>query len=133
LSFYKRCLIALRAIDAFMRTPADDRKVIGMIKRLSRIVSKVSSEVPFCQTVKRLSRRADLFDELREKLRLAKSLPKNESEEDLNAMREQFEAWTQLGLKIVAPKEDRVRISGMPSILSLNMLTRMVIIFGDMR
>jgi hypothetical protein len=103
LSFHKRCLIALRAIDAFLRIPPDDRKVAGAIRRLSRIVSKVSCEVPFRQTVKRLSRRADLFDELRGKLRMAKNLPQKESAEDLDAMRDQFEAWT-TGLEDRRPK-----------------------------
>jgi len=94
LSFYNRCMIALRAIDAFLRIPPDDRKVVSIIRRLSRIVSKVSCEVPFHQTVKRLHRCADLFDELRDKLRLAKGLPEKESVEDLDVMRNQFEAWT---------------------------------------
>jgi len=79
LSFYNRCMIALRAIDAFVRVPPDDKKVASAIRRLGRIVSKVSCEVPFRQTVKRLCRRADLFDEMRDKLRLAKKLPENES------------------------------------------------------
>lgn len=103
LSFYERCLIGLRAMDAFLRNPPDDRKVVGTIKRLGGIVSQVSCEVPFRQTVKRLSRRADLFDELREKLRLAKSLPKNESVEEIDAMRGQFEVWT-AGLENRRPK-----------------------------
>jgi hypothetical protein len=94
LSFYNRCIVALRAIDAFVRIPPNDRKVVRMIQRLRRIVSKVSSEVPFRQTVKRLERRAELFDELRDKLRLAKELPEKESIEDLDEMRLQFEAWT---------------------------------------
>jgi len=94
LSFYNRCMVALRAIDAFLRIPPNDRKVVRMIRRLRRIVSKVSSEVPFRQTVKRLHRRAELFDELRDKLRLAKELPEKESIEDLDKMRHQFEAWT---------------------------------------
>lgn len=93
LSFYNRCMIALRAIDAFVRIPPDDRKVVNAIKGLGRILSKVSCEVPFGQIVKRLRRRADLFDELRDKLRLAKNLPQDESKEDLDAMRNQFEEW----------------------------------------
>jgi hypothetical protein len=59
--------------------------------------------VSFRQTVKRLSRHADLFDELRGKLRLAKSLPEKESVEDLDAMRDQLEAWT-AGLEDRRPK-----------------------------
>jgi len=87
-------MVALRAIDAFLRIPPDDRKVVRIIRRLRRIASKVSGEVPFRQTVKRLHRRADLFDEMRDQLRLAKELPKKESIEDLDEMRHQFEAWT---------------------------------------
>ena len=94
LSFYNRCMVALRAIDAFLRIPPDDGKVVRKIRRLRRIASKVSGEVPFRQTVKRLHRRAVLFDELRDNLRLAKELPKKESIEDLDGMRHQFEAWT---------------------------------------
>jgi len=94
LSFYNRCMVALRAMDAFLRVPPDDRTVVRMIRRLRRMASKVSCEVPFRQTVKRLHRRADLFDELRDKLRLAKELPEKESIEDLDEMRHQFEAWT---------------------------------------
>jgi hypothetical protein len=94
LSFYNRCMVALRAIDAFLRVPPDDGSVVRMIRRLRRMASKVSCEAPFSQTVKRLHRRADLFDELRDKLRLAKELPKKETMEDLDEMRHEFEAWT---------------------------------------
>jgi len=94
LSFYNRCMVALRAMDAFLRVPPDDRTVVRMIRRLRRMASKVSCEVPFSQTVKRLHRRADLFDELRDKLRLAKDMPEKESIEDLDEMRHQFETWT---------------------------------------
>ena len=94
LSFYDRCMVSLRAMDAFLRVPPDDGNVVRMVLRLRRIVSKVSSEVPFRQTVKRLHRRADLFDEMRDQLRLAKELPEKESIEDLDEMRHQFEAWT---------------------------------------
>jgi hypothetical protein len=94
LSLYNRCRVALRAIDAFLRVPPDDETVVRMIRRLRRMASKVYCEVPFRQTAKRLHRRADLFDELRDQLRLAKELPEKESMEDLDEMRHQFEAWT---------------------------------------
>ena len=93
LDLYNRCKIALRAIEAFLYDPPDDRKVVGAIKRLHRIVFSVSSEVPFLQIVRRLRRRAALFDELRDKLRPASTLPENESEHDLNAMQKDFEKW----------------------------------------
>jgi hypothetical protein len=94
LSFYDRCMIGRRAADAFIRTPPDDRKVVTAIKRLSRILVKLSSEVPFRQTVKRLRRRAELFDEMRDTLRLAKKMPEKESEQDIHKTRNQFEQWT---------------------------------------
>ena len=93
LDLYNRCKIALRAIEAFLYVPPDDRQVVGAIKRLHRIVFSVSSEVPFLQVVRKLRRRAVLLDELRDKLRLASNLPENESEDDLNAMQEDFEKW----------------------------------------
>ena len=94
LDFYNRCMITSRAIDAFLRIPPDDRAVVRTIKRLSRYLSKVSCESSFHQTVKRLTRRAELFDEFRDKLRLAKKMPENESKKDIDAMQKQFEEWT---------------------------------------
>jgi hypothetical protein len=93
LDLYNRCKIALRAIEAFLYDPPGDRQVVGAIKRLHRIVFSVSSEVPFLQIVRRIRRRAALFDELRDKLRPASTLPENESEDDLNAMQKDFEKW----------------------------------------
>lgn len=93
LDLYNRCKIALRAIEAFLYVPPDDRQVVGAIKRLHRILFSVSNEVPFLQVVRRLRRRAALFDELRDKLRLASNLPENESEDDLNAMQKDFKKW----------------------------------------
>jgi len=103
LEFYKRCKIALRAVDAFLRIPPDDQKVLRTIKRLSRILAKVYCEESFDQTVKRLKRRAALFDELRDKLRLAKKMPENESEEDIDVMCSQFKEWT-ISLENSRPK-----------------------------
>ncbi len=93
LDLYDRCKITLRAMEAFLHHPQDDRDVLGVIKRLHRIVFSVSSEVPFLQIVRRLRRRAALFDELRDKLRLASTLPDNESEDDLNTIEKDFEEW----------------------------------------
>jgi hypothetical protein len=93
LDFYNRCSIALRALDAFLRIPPDDRKVVGVMKRLHRILGAVSGQVPGLQIVQRIRRRAVLFDELRNQLRLACSLPKQESEDELNSMCEDFEEW----------------------------------------
>ena len=93
LDLYNRCIIVLRAIDAFGRIPPDDRKVLSAIKRLHRVLASVSCEVPYLQVVRRLRRRAALFDELRDKLRLASKLPENESEDDLNTMQKDFDKW----------------------------------------
>jgi len=93
LDFYNRCSIGLRAIEAFLRIPPDDRKVVAVMKRLHRILGAVSGQVPGLQIVKRIRRRAALFDELRKQLKLASKLPQQESEDDLNIMREEFDKW----------------------------------------
>jgi hypothetical protein len=93
LDFYNRCSTALRAMDAFLHIPPDDRKVVGAMKRLHRILGAVSVQVPGLQIVRKLRRRATLFDELRNQLRLASHPPKQESEDDLNTMRRDFEKW----------------------------------------
>jgi hypothetical protein len=93
LDLYNRCIIVLRALDAFGRIAPDDRKVLSAIKRLHRVVASVSCEVPYLQAVRRLRRRAALFDELRDNLRLASKLPENESEDDLNTMQKDFDKW----------------------------------------
>jgi hypothetical protein len=93
LDFYNRCSIALRAMEAFLRTPPDDRKVVAVMKRLHRVLGAVSGQVPGLQIVQRIRRRAALFDELRNQLRLACNLPKQESEDDLDIMRRDFDKW----------------------------------------
>jgi len=94
LSFYDRAVTALRAADAFIRIPPDDRSVHAAMMRLHRILVKAVCEASFGQTVKRLRRRADLFDEMRNKLRLAKKMPETESMEDIDLMRIRFQEWT---------------------------------------
>ncbi len=86
LDLYERCSIALRATDAFLRTPPDDKKVKSALERLHRYLAPVDSEVPFRQTAERLRRRAALFDELRGVLRLAAKPQKDETEQDLHRM-----------------------------------------------
>lgn len=104
LDFYNRCIVASRAIDTFLRIPPDDRVVVRKIKRLSRNLTKVSCDKSFVQTVKRLTKRAELFDELRDKLRLAKKMPENESKKDIDVMQTQLEEWTS-SLKKRRPKQ----------------------------
>lgn len=93
LDFYNRCSIASRAMEAFLRIAPDDRKVVAAMKRFHRILAAVSGQVPGLQIVQRIRRRAALFDELRKQLRLASSLPEQESEDDLNIMRKDFDQW----------------------------------------
>ncbi len=90
---HNRCIIVLRAIDTFGRIASDDRKVPGAIKRLDRVLATVSREVSYPQAVRRLRRRAALFDELSDKPQLASKLPENESEDDLNIMQKDFDKW----------------------------------------
>ncbi len=103
LDLYNRCKIAQRAIDAFLRIPPEDQQVLKALNRLYRILESVSCEVPFLQIVRRISRRAELFDELRDQLRLASNMPEDESEHDINSMRENFEEWI-FSLKERRPK-----------------------------
>ncbi|MDP3184061.1 MAG: hypothetical protein Q8M58_02190, partial [Anaerolineales bacterium] len=93
LDLYDRCLIALRATDAFLRTPPDDQKVVRALKRLNRLLVPVESEVPFSQTALRLRRRATLLDEMRDILRLAGKLPEDETPQQIEDMRNQFDTW----------------------------------------
>jgi hypothetical protein len=93
LDFYNRCSIGLRAIEAYLRIAPDDREVVGVMKRFYRILGAVSGQVPGLQIVQRIRRRAALFDELRNQLRLASNEPEQESEDDLNIMREDFDKW----------------------------------------
>jgi len=91
LDLYERCSIALRATDAFLRTPPDDKKVKSALERLHRYLVPVDCEVPFRQTTERLRRRAALFDELRGVLRLAAIPQKDETEQDLHRMQERLD------------------------------------------
>jgi hypothetical protein len=93
LDLHNRCQIALRATDAVLRTPPDDRKVFSALKRLHRRLTPVACEVPFRQITSRLRRRAALFDEMRNVLRFAEVNPQDETEQDLESMRKRLEEW----------------------------------------
>jgi hypothetical protein len=71
LDFYHRCVKVRRSVDAFLRTPPQDAAVCRSLERLAKVLDPVVSQVPFATTAERLSRRAALFDELREALRLS--------------------------------------------------------------
>jgi hypothetical protein len=53
-----------------LRSPPDDVTIRRSLERLARVLDPVTSEVPFATTSERLSRRAALFDEVREAMRL---------------------------------------------------------------
>ncbi len=94
LDLNNRCRKMLRAADAFLRNPPEDKEVVAALKRLHRYLEPVDSEVPFRQIVKRLRCRAALLDELRKVLRLTASLPENETTHDIEQMHEQLDQWT---------------------------------------
>jgi len=89
LDLYERCLTTLRATDAFLRNPPEDKQVKGALERLQRCLAPVDCEVPFRQITARLRRRAALFDELRAVLRLA-TPQADETEDDLERMQEKL-------------------------------------------
>ena len=86
LDLYDRSITARRAIDAFLRTSPVDKKVARLLKRFRRHLDPVASEVPFRQVVARLRRRATLFDELRQVLRMVATEPEGETVDDLELM-----------------------------------------------
>jgi len=91
LDLYDRSMTALRATDAFLRTPPKDKKVTRLLKRFHRHLEPVASEVPFRQVAQRLRRRATLFDELRGVLRIVAAVPEDETVADLEQMHEQLD------------------------------------------
>lgn len=96
LDLYDRSLVAMRAADAFIRTSATDRKVVGYLRRLHRYLAPVASEVPFSHVARRLRHRAVLFDELRDVLRLAVQPSDRETAHDLEQMQSQLALWATL-------------------------------------
>ncbi len=74
LDFYKRCKIARRALDAYLRNPPDDQYNLKCIKRLGNVIDPVISDSKFSEYAIILSRRSSLFDELRKTLRLQPGL-----------------------------------------------------------
>ena len=70
LDLYDRCVTAHRAVEIFLSRPCGDRKVHKALQRLQCIVESVAADVPFSQVAQRLRRRAKLFDELRDALRI---------------------------------------------------------------
>ena len=69
LDLYDRCCGVRLAIDTFM-TGTTDHHVKKSLERLRRVLDHVVCELPFEAVTRRLRRRATIFDELREALRL---------------------------------------------------------------
>jgi hypothetical protein len=70
LDLYDRCVTARRATDAFLRTMPDDKQLQRALKRLARFLEPVVCEKVFKEVAVRLRKRTELFDELRDALRL---------------------------------------------------------------
>ncbi|MCP4654902.1 MAG: hypothetical protein GY856_05725 [bacterium] len=70
LDLFDRCTEVRCAVDAFLRNPPGDRRVRRAVLRLRDILDPVVCDVPFSQVARTLRRRAGLFDELRDALRL---------------------------------------------------------------
>ena len=70
LDLYDRCVHTRRAVDGFLRKPPEDRRVLRFLRRLGRLLDPVLQDPSFARTAEDLRVRADLFDELREALRL---------------------------------------------------------------
>ncbi|MCP4364024.1 MAG: hypothetical protein GY800_01815 [Planctomycetes bacterium] len=100
---YERCLRIRNALDAFLRIPPKDKTVVRALRRLRKIVDPVTVEVPFARTILRLNRRAKLFDELRDILRLTSKKPQDATENQLDAMRIGLNQWVE-SLKERRPK-----------------------------
>ena len=73
LDLYHRCGQADRAAKAYLRKPPAERQLRHALTRLQRLLEPVVSEVPFTKVAERLRARAQLFDELRDTLRLLPS------------------------------------------------------------
>lgn len=69
LDLYRRCHRTCRAVDAFLRTPDQDRKAHKLLVRLHHLLRPVLGELPFRRPVEVITTRARLFSELRAALR----------------------------------------------------------------
>jgi hypothetical protein len=71
LDFYDRCITTRRAVDAFYRRLPEDKGVCQALERLRRALEPTSGEIVFAQVAERVRKRAEVFDELRDALRLS--------------------------------------------------------------
>lgn len=70
LDFYRRCRAIRRAADASLRKESGDARGCRELNRLARALDPVLRDPLFPEAAARLARRAELFDELRQALRL---------------------------------------------------------------
>jgi hypothetical protein len=75
LDLHLRCVRSCRVAESWFRKPCADRRVRAALERVHRIVESVRSELPFQAPVRTIQRRARLFDELRNALRLQLKVP----------------------------------------------------------
>ena len=71
LDLYDRCVRARRVVDGWLRTPPEDRRVLRVLRRLGRTLDPLRQEPGLVRVVRDLRVRVNLFDELRETLRLS--------------------------------------------------------------
>ncbi|HBL15636.1 MAG TPA: hypothetical protein DD417_02430 [Elusimicrobia bacterium] len=70
LDLYRRCRTARRAADAFLRKASGDARARRELARLARLLDPVLRDRAFCDVAAKITRRAALFDQLRQALRL---------------------------------------------------------------
>ena len=70
LDFYRRCRTIRRAVDACLRKESGDARGRRELLRLARVLDPVFREHAFAEAAARLVRRANLFEQLRQALRL---------------------------------------------------------------
>jgi len=70
LDLYNRCVLASRAVDAFLAKPPHDRGVLKALKNLHSALQPAACCQALAQAAQTLVRRAALFEELRSALRL---------------------------------------------------------------
>lgn len=82
LHFYERGFQMRRAIDAYHRHPPVTRKVARALRRLGRILDPLQRDEKFTRAATTLNMRSELFEKLREALRLT---PKQEDRQEARA------------------------------------------------
>ncbi len=72
LDLYDRCARGLRAADAFLRRPPNDRSVRRSLERFRNLLDPIVRDEHAARVAGRLRARAAIFDELRDVLRMAR-------------------------------------------------------------